>query len=461
MTRPVATWLTLALIGFGATLASSATVTYNWVVSYKFIKPDCVEKVSPVVNGAYPGPTIDVTEGDTVVVVVTNALPTENTILHWHGIEQKGTPYSDGTAETQCPIGPGQNYTYSFTVDRPGTYWWHSHDGLQKGSLYGALIVRSKEPEPFSVDGEHIMLLNDWWHASQIDQIAGLLSIPFRWVGNPQSLLINGKGIFSNCNVDPTCNSSSTDCGYSVFQVESGKVYRIRAIGSGSLVMMNLRIQNHVLTVVETDGDYIVPKTFPSADINNGESYSFLVKADQPIGNYWIRTSIAYRTNDGSAIGRAILRYVGAPAALPRKSISPGVDNLMQSMRRARRIKSTTERAVPRTSSRQFILLGTQNFYRGYLRWSVNNISNAAPDTPALLSNAFGTLAQDRSPIIEQLTPPTVFDYNLTLQAAGLSTEAERAYHLIKIDHGEVIEIVLQNTRALNGAAEYHPWHCA
>jgi FtsP/CotA-like multicopper oxidase with cupredoxin domain len=70
-----------------------------------------------------------------------------------------------------------------------GTYFYHGHFGMQRsGGLYGSLIVDlpASKKEPFTYDGEHSILINDWWHKSIYEQELGLNSIPFRFVGEPQ-----------------------------------------------------------------------------------------------------------------------------------------------------------------------------------------------------------------------------------------------------------------------------------
>ena len=94
--------------------------SYNFVLSRGTIAPDGVQRSVLMVNGAFPGPTIEANWGDTIQVTVTNSItgPEEGTALHWHGLLQKGTPYEDGVPGiTQCPIAPGQTYTYSFNAD--------------------------------------------------------------------------------------------------------------------------------------------------------------------------------------------------------------------------------------------------------------------------------------------------------------------------------------------------------
>lgn len=92
-------------------------------------------------NGTIPGPTIRVTEGDRVRIVVQNDLG-EETVVHWHGMilphDQDGVP-----GVTQDPIESGASYTYEYTAVATGTHWYHPHiDGDQPGKgLYGSLEV--------------------------------------------------------------------------------------------------------------------------------------------------------------------------------------------------------------------------------------------------------------------------------------------------------------------------------
>ncbi|XP_059170747.1 uncharacterized protein LOC131952197, partial [Physella acuta] len=116
-----------------------------------------------VVNKTMPGPPIEVFEGQTVIVHVKNKLMSEGLSVHWHGLQQRQTPWMDGVAYvTQCPILPGQTFTYRFKADHVGSFWYHSHLGTQLSmGLIGAFIVRKKEDPPMK---EYIMMLQDWNH---------------------------------------------------------------------------------------------------------------------------------------------------------------------------------------------------------------------------------------------------------------------------------------------------------
>jgi hypothetical protein len=109
----------LAAAAGGDSRAEAAVLEYDWEVGYLAAAPDCVEKMVIAINGQFPSPTIHAVEGDTLVVKLSNNLPTEGVSIHWHGIHQRGTPFYDGSAfVSQCPINPGETFTYKFVVDR-------------------------------------------------------------------------------------------------------------------------------------------------------------------------------------------------------------------------------------------------------------------------------------------------------------------------------------------------------
>jgi len=113
------------------------------------------------INDSLPGPLLRWKEGDTITLDVANGLD-EDTSIHWHGIilpaNMDGVPGLSFSG-----IHPGQSYRYRFTVKQHGTYWYHSHSGFQEQQgVYGPLIIEPREPEPFQVDREHVVMLTDW-----------------------------------------------------------------------------------------------------------------------------------------------------------------------------------------------------------------------------------------------------------------------------------------------------------
>lgn len=105
------------------------------------------EKRAIAVNGQIPMPTLTFTEGDIAEIYVHNDLKNEDTALHWHGLflpnKEDGVPYL-----TQMPIKPGTTHKYSFPIIQNGTYWYHSHSGLQEQiGLYGLFIINKKKDD--------------------------------------------------------------------------------------------------------------------------------------------------------------------------------------------------------------------------------------------------------------------------------------------------------------------------
>ena len=111
-------------------------------------------------GGRLPGATIRVAAGEVLEAVIANHLP-QATTVHWHGIPIRND--MDGVPNvTQRPVAPGADFTYRFTVQRPGTYWLHPHMGLQQDrGLYAALVVEDPR-EPLAYDREWVVVLDDW-----------------------------------------------------------------------------------------------------------------------------------------------------------------------------------------------------------------------------------------------------------------------------------------------------------
>lgn len=123
----------------------------------------CNTKDIVTINEMYPGPVVYAQEDDRVIVRVTNLTPS-NITIHWHGVRQRLSCWSDGPSYvTQCPIQAGQTYSYEFTlVQQKGTFFWHAHVSWLRATVYGALIVYPKTgvPYPFPYPyEEHIVLL--------------------------------------------------------------------------------------------------------------------------------------------------------------------------------------------------------------------------------------------------------------------------------------------------------------
>eukprot|EP00644_Phytophthora_capsici_P016007 jgi/Phyca11/115240/e_gw1.28.108.1 len=288
----------VALLSFAFNIATitadNSTVTYDWRVTYVSTACDGVTMTEYGINNdVSTRALIELELGQTVQVSVTNELD-EMTCLHWHGLQQLGTQEMDGASDiTQCGIAPGGSAVYTFTPERAGTYWWHSHHSTQYAyGLRGPLIVHASADEKQSweqeIAAEYTLQLADLYHA-----LPGIVPM---W----DSVIINSLGRY-NCTAAAShgyleCNS---DQPLARFKFEAGKKYRLRLINMGALAPFEFSIDGHEFSVVAADGEYLQPsEEITTLRINAGQRYDIVVEAkatsSSAIGSFWIRATALY-----------------------------------------------------------------------------------------------------------------------------------------------------------------------
>lgn len=184
---------------------------FDLTLTWETGAPDGIQRDVFKINGQFPGPTLEVNEGEDVVVKVRNSSPF-NTSVHYHGIEMVGTPWSDGVPGlSQSHIRPGCKFTYRWKASQHGAFYYHAHSQSQANDgLYGPLIIHpaSSTATPYALitnssrsqaaitaaEKKRIpLLLSDWRHVTSMDE----------WASSQQtgmetpcfdSILINGKG---------------------------------------------------------------------------------------------------------------------------------------------------------------------------------------------------------------------------------------------------------------------------
>ncbi|KAK6369278.1 uncharacterized protein PV06_08474 [Exophiala oligosperma] len=256
----------LLLLTLGLLLLSgwttAKTVTYDFNVSWVNANPDgLLEKKVVGINGQWPLPVIEVDKGDRLVVNMHNGLGDKNTSIHWHGMFQTNTSDMDGPSMvTQCPIPPGYSFTYNFTVNQNGTYWYHCHtDFCYPDGYRQALIVHDKDAFfNDQYDEELTITLSDWYHGFVEDIRFLSLYNPTGAEPVPNSFLLND-----------TQNSS--------IAVKPDTTYLIRLINIGAFVSQYFYIENHTFRVVEIDGVYTEPTESDLLYLSPAQRYSFLL----------------------------------------------------------------------------------------------------------------------------------------------------------------------------------------
>lgn len=271
--------------------------TYDFTVSRGVIAPDGYQRNVLLVNGGFPGPTIEANWGDTIQVTLHNNItgPEEGTALHWHGFLQTATPWEDGVPGIdQCPVAPGKSYTYSFKAEMYGTSWYHSHYSSQySGGALGPIVVYGPMNKAYDIDIGPVML-SDWYHKDYETLVQETLTPgngPVASVNN----LINGKMNF-NCSLVAAGDKTpcTNNAGISKFKLTYGKTHRLRLINSGSEGVQRFSLDGHTLTVIANDFVEVQPYTTKVVTLGIGQRTDVLVTANVGTAQsaYWMRSNL-------------------------------------------------------------------------------------------------------------------------------------------------------------------------
>jgi hypothetical protein len=235
-------------------------------------------------NGQIPGPRIHIRQGNRVRINLINGLPEETTV-HWHGLILPNQ--MDGPAEiTQKPIPPGGSYSYEFTAEQHGTYFYHPHakpDRTQGLGLYGALIIDPANPaDEVTADHDYVIQLQEWL----VREGLTYPSMPMEG-GQPNYFTINGKSY------------PATD----TIHMEVAETLKVRFIGTSNAFIHPMHIHGGPFEVVARDGETIPPPARFLADTVNvgpGQRYDVIWTARRP-GKWLIHCHIPHHTTNNNA----------------------------------------------------------------------------------------------------------------------------------------------------------------
>jgi CopA family copper-resistance protein len=290
------------------------------------------------INGTLPAPLLRMREGDRVHLAVTNRLE-EDTSIHWHGFL---IPFDmDGVPGVSFPgIRPGQTFHYEFTLRQSGTYWYHSHSGLQEqAGHYGPVIIDPAAQDPVQYDREHVMVLSDWAFMSperiftQLKQEGGhfnrnnlTLFGLFNQRHNPaQDMSLEERVMWKRMTMDPTDISDVTGAIYTYLinghgpqenwtgLFVPGERVRLRFINASAMTVFNVRIPGLPMTVVNADGENVRPVTVGEFQVSVAETYDVIVQPTRANAYTVVAEAV-----DRSGMGRATLApRMGMAAAVP------------------------------------------------------------------------------------------------------------------------------------------------
>ncbi|MEZ2746149.1 copper resistance system multicopper oxidase [Halopseudomonas bauzanensis] len=260
-------------------------------------------RIATTINGSLPAPTLRWREGDTVTIRVTNRLK-ETTSIHWHGIilpfEMDGVPGISFRG-----IQPGETFTYQFKVQQNGTYWYHSHSGMQEATgVYGAIIIDPAQDDPIRADREYVVQLSDWTDEDPMRVLAKLkMQGDYYNYNQPTAVdffqdasrigvkaAIDKRKMWNEMRMSPTdladlsadvltyLMNGTTPAGNWTGLFRPGERIRLRFINGAANTFYDVRIPGLELTVVQADGINVEPVTVDEFRFGPGETYDVLVQ---------------------------------------------------------------------------------------------------------------------------------------------------------------------------------------
>jgi len=302
------------------------------------------------INGTLPAPLLRLREGQNVRLAVTNDLD-ESSSIHWHGIL---LPFQmDGVPGVSFPgIRPRETFVYEFPVRQAGTFWYHSHTGLQEQlGHYGPMVIDPATPDPVAYDREHVVVLSDWsfmnpqtimrklkaqsdYFNRQELTLAGLLR-----EGDPeQALPLKERLMWDGMRMDPTDIADITGLTYTYLVnghgpqenwtglFRPGERVRLRIINASAMTVFQVRIPGLPMTVVNADGENVRPVTIDEFQISVAETYDVIVEPAEDRAFTIVAESV-----DRSGMGRATLApRLGMVAEVPPLRPRPtlGMDDM-------------------------------------------------------------------------------------------------------------------------------------
>ena len=275
------------------------------------------------VNGLLPAPLLRMREGQNVRLSVTNTLD-EDTSIHWHGLL---LPFQmDGVPGISFPgIRPRETFVYEFPIKQSGTYWYHSHSGMQEAmGHFGPIVIDPAGVDPVAYDREHVLVLSDWsflhpheilnklkkspgYFNRQRTTVAGLLD-------GSDRMSLSERRMWGAMRMDPRDILDVSGATYTYLVnghgpqenwtglFRPGERVRLRVINASAMSIFNFRIPGLAMTVVQADGENVRPVEVDEFQISVAETYDVIVRPTEDRAYTIVSEAI-----DRSGMGRATL----------------------------------------------------------------------------------------------------------------------------------------------------------
>ena len=276
---------------------------FELTMDYTAVDFDGRRGIATTLNGSLPGPTLRMREGETVTIRVTNRLR-EMASIHWHGIilpfQMDGVP-----GVSFAGIAPGETFTYRFTLEQSGTYWYHSHSFMQElTGIYGALIVEPRGGETIRIERDQVVLLSDWTGDDPMRALSRIKASAHVYNQNNPTLVkllrdarqhsmsaaLAERDMWNAMRMSPTdlADLSSRVLTYLVngqapganwtARFKPGERVRLRCINGSGNTFYDLRIPGLQLSVVQKDGQNVEPVTVDEFRIGPGQTCDVIVQ---------------------------------------------------------------------------------------------------------------------------------------------------------------------------------------
>ena len=262
---------------------------------------------SPItINDISPGPLLRLREGQQVKIHVTNELP-DSTSIHWHGFI---LPFNmDGVPGVSFPgIAPNSTFTYEFNIEQNGTYWYHSHSGLQEQLGHLGPVIIDPVDGDIGADREHVIQLSDWTFEDPHDvfrhlKVAeGYYNYQQRTISDTVNDIkkkgfvntVKERAMWANMRMNPRDILDVTGSTYTYLMngrdaqtnwtalYKPNESIRLRLINGSAMTYFDFRIPGLEMTVVAADGQPIKPVKVDELRIAVAETYDVIVR---PIGS--------------------------------------------------------------------------------------------------------------------------------------------------------------------------------
>ncbi|WP_160109825.1 copper resistance system multicopper oxidase, partial [Pseudomonas izuensis] len=260
-------------------------------------------RTAMTINGTLPGPLLRWREGDTVTLRVKNRLD-QDTSIHWHGIILPAN--MDGVPGLSFHgIAPDGMYEYKFKVHQNGTYWYHSHSGMQEQvGVYGPIVIDAKEPEPFQYNRDYVVMLSDWTDEdpgrvmAKLKKQSDYYNHHKRTVGDfiddvsekGWSAAVADRKMWAEMKMNPTDLADVSGDTYTYLMngqapngnwtgiFKPGEKLRLRFINGSAMSYFDVRIPGLKMTVVAADGQHVKPVSVDEFRIAVAETYDVIVE---------------------------------------------------------------------------------------------------------------------------------------------------------------------------------------